>query len=136
MSRFILFIIAVVTLAGSAAVPAMEISWYTIDGGGTTSAGGDFLVRGTIGQPDTGTLTGGGYVLAGGFWAARAEPPVLGDCDHDVDVDLDDYACFSACVLGPGHGLSSDCLPFDADDDGDVDLIDYARFAAQFNGPH
>ena len=31
-----------------------EIKWHTIDGGGGTSAGGSYIVRGTIGQHDTG----------------------------------------------------------------------------------
>ena len=29
-----------------------------------------YTVTGTIGQPDAGTMTGGNYVLAGGFWGA------------------------------------------------------------------
>jgi hypothetical protein len=45
-----------------------QIDWYTIDGGGGTSSGGPFTLSGTIGQPDAGTLSGGNYVLEGGFW--------------------------------------------------------------------
>ena len=32
--------------------------WSTIDGGGGTSTGGGYSVRGTIGQPDAGTMSG------------------------------------------------------------------------------
>jgi len=45
-----------------------DLTWSTIDGGGGTSTGGIFLLQGTIGQPDAGTLLGGSYVLQGGFW--------------------------------------------------------------------
>jgi hypothetical protein len=43
------------------------IDWYSIDGGGGTSSGGNYTLTGTIGQPDAGTLTGGNYTLTGGF---------------------------------------------------------------------
>lgn len=43
---------------------------HTIDGGGGTSTGGVYSVRGTIGQPDAGgPLTNGQYSVTGGFWA-------------------------------------------------------------------
>jgi hypothetical protein len=46
-----------------------DLSWWTADGGGQTfSAGGDYSLGGTIGQPDAGLLTGPGYQLSGGFW--------------------------------------------------------------------
>lgn len=46
-----------------------DIPWDTIDGGGVTFAtGGTFSLGGTIGQPDAGVMSGGTYVLGGGFW--------------------------------------------------------------------
>ena len=45
-----------------------NLSWSTVDGGGSTSTGGVFSVSGTIGQPDAGFLNGGNYTLVGGFW--------------------------------------------------------------------
>jgi hypothetical protein len=46
-----------------------ELSWWTVDGGGQMySIGGGYELGGTIGQPDAGVLTGGGYTLGGGFW--------------------------------------------------------------------
>ena len=45
------------------------IPWYTIDGGGGYSNGGNFELEGTIGQHDAGTaMTGGSFQLNGGFW--------------------------------------------------------------------
>lgn len=48
-----------------------EITRSTIDGGGGSSTGGDFLLSGTIAQPDASiqTASGGTYKLTGGFWA-------------------------------------------------------------------
>lgn len=46
-----------------------DLTWNTIDGGGETfSAGGPYVLGGTIGQPDAGLLGGGDYTLGGGFW--------------------------------------------------------------------
>ena len=43
----------------------------TIDNGGGKSSGGEFSITGTIGQADANSQisTGGGFALAGGFWA-------------------------------------------------------------------
>jgi hypothetical protein len=75
--KAILFLIFVLLClaAGSAiwAAPAgpsggLSIPWWTVDGGGNTSFGGDFALSGTLGQPDPGEMSGGNYVLNGGFW--------------------------------------------------------------------
>ena len=50
-----------------------SIDWFTIDGGGGTSTGGVYSVRGTIGQPDAGpTMSGGNFTVDGGFWGLIA----------------------------------------------------------------
>ena len=50
-----------------------SIDWYKIAGGGGTSTGGVYSVRGTIGQHDAGgPMTGGNYSLTGGFWSLYA----------------------------------------------------------------
>jgi hypothetical protein len=50
-----------------------DLSWNTVDGGGQTfSTGGRYTLGGTIGQPDAGALTGGGYTLGSGFWGGGA----------------------------------------------------------------
>jgi hypothetical protein len=46
--------------------------WFTLDGGGGTSTGAVFAVRGTIGQLDAGKLTNGATVLNGGLWGGLA----------------------------------------------------------------
>jgi len=48
-----------------------EINWWTVDGGGGTSesAGGQYVLKGTIGQHDASNTTEGrDYSLRGGFW--------------------------------------------------------------------
>ena len=63
------------------AAPAQNysIDWFTIDGGGGTSAGGNYTLSGTIGQPDaTGPISGGNYSLTGGFWSLLAAVPTPG----------------------------------------------------------
>lgn len=57
----------------AAAVSNYDLAWWTTDGGGATaSAGGAYLLGGTAGQPDAGTLQGSPYILAGGFWEGGA----------------------------------------------------------------
>ena len=53
-----------------------NLSWNSIDGGGEMfSTGGGYEIGSTIGQPDAGetVMTGGGYAVTSGFWAA-AQP--------------------------------------------------------------
>jgi hypothetical protein len=66
-------------LALLAVVPAnaqYAIDWFTIDGGGGVSGGGNYSLSGTIGQPDAGAMTGGGYTLEGGFWPGVVVPSI------------------------------------------------------------
>ena len=50
-------------------LPTYDIPWYTMDGGGGSSAGGDLALDGTIGQADAGgALTGGVWDAYSGFW--------------------------------------------------------------------
>jgi hypothetical protein len=57
-----------------AADTALQLGWWTVDGGGAISSGGSYTVRGAAGQPDAGVpSTGGAYTLTGGFWQALSE---------------------------------------------------------------
>ncbi len=50
-----------------------NLSWWTVDGGGGVSGGGGYTLVGTVGQPDAGVaLSGGEYILVGGFWPGAA----------------------------------------------------------------
>jgi len=46
-----------------------SIPWWSVDNGGGVSQGGMYQLRGTIGQPDASTSSGGSYTLRGGFWS-------------------------------------------------------------------
>ena len=89
-----------------------EISWYTIDGGGGTSRGGDYVLTGTIGQPDADWSSAADYELSGGFWpggplcfvdfasfALFADywlvGDLTGDLNNDADVDFGDVQWFA-----------------------------------------
>jgi len=52
-----------------------SIDWFTVDGGGGASAGGAYVLCGTIGQPDAGESSGGDYSISGGFWAVTVAGP-------------------------------------------------------------
>ncbi len=75
-SRFTLHVSLLIVLLSLLASVALaqsgggyDLTWNTVDGGGYTwSEGGGYALGGTIGQPDAGTLSGGGYTLTGGFW--------------------------------------------------------------------
>jgi hypothetical protein len=73
MKTFLQTLVALVIFTG-AAQAQYAIDWYTVDGGGGTSSGGSFTLSGTIGQPDAGTLSGGTYMLQGGFWPGLVIP--------------------------------------------------------------
>lgn len=56
-----------------------QLDWSTVDGGGGSSSSGRYRVTGSIGQPDAGQLSGGHYLVEGGFWCEL--PVVLNDGD-------------------------------------------------------
>ena len=62
-------LLLVSSVSAATLTPDYDLSWWTVDGGGTTlSTGEGYTLGGTAGQPDAGVLTGEGYTLAGGFW--------------------------------------------------------------------
>ena len=71
----ILLAVIVISILVFASVPVfaqsanLEILWFSIDGGGSTSSsGGGYSLSGTIGQPDAGVISGGNFTVQGGFW--------------------------------------------------------------------
>ena len=62
------------------ATGGLSLPWWTADGGGGASAGGEYTLQGTIGQADAGAMSGGAYTLSGGFWASGEEISL----EHDL----------------------------------------------------
>jgi len=92
-------------------------------------------------NPDTdGDGVTDGDEVAAGTSPTFALVILAGDSDFDGDVDLDDYASFADCVMGPGSTpapappmTAENCLSaFDLEADGDVDLSDSAVFQRIF----
>lgn len=80
MRKLVLLVILLLSgsplaLTGDEGPATFEINWYTIDGGGGQSAGGNFTLTGTIGQPDAnfGGAAGGIYGFVGGFWGGSID---------------------------------------------------------------
>ena len=77
---------------------SLSLTWYTVDGGGHTFSTGHRLeLGGTIGQPDAGTLTGGHFVLSGGFWLGGAAG--LEDIEDPAETETDEIAFHVAIGL-------------------------------------
>ena len=83
MKRLTLLFIAIAGLLGFTwAIAATQgnsftLDWWTVDGGGGRSDGGNLALHGTIGQPEAGApLSGGTLTLDGGFWgiAGQGQP--------------------------------------------------------------
>lgn len=134
-------IVLALGVAAGVASAQPSIPWYTIDGGGGTSTGGSFVLSGTIGQPDAGEMSGGTFVLRGGFWNGVAAPglPQCGDVDFNNDglfpddsdlIDLLTVLAGGVCSTAPAPG----CDSIDFNGDGlfpdDNDLIDYLTVLA------
>lgn len=65
-----------------------DLSWFTVDGGGSRMGNPGYTLNGTAGQPDaSAALTGGGYTLVGGFWSGAGVATAPGD-DHFVYLPL------------------------------------------------
>ncbi len=113
-------------------VPDYEITRSSVDGGGVMrSNGGEFELSGTVGQADSGEMSGGEFDLTGGFWIPLSPT----DCNEDGLVSLLDHEVFTVCLLGPNGGIGADPCPcLDVDRDGDVTLNDYAQLQAGFTG--
>ena len=114
-SRLTLILAALVF--ASVASGDYKIAWSTIDGGGGTSAGGQYIVTGTIGQPDAASSAGGQYELLGGFWPGGPS----------CFVDFEQFSAFAEYWLETGSNL-----PADLDGNGIVNLNDLKLFVDEW----
>lgn len=110
----ILFVLVALIMISPAVIADYEITWHTIDGGGGTSTGGPYELVGTIGQHDAGVVSGGDYVVSGGFWAGS----------FGCVVNITDLRILAEWWLESGAGL-----PADIDGNNTVDIADFAELA-------
>jgi len=96
IARLAVSTILLFTLVESIANGQYEISWYTIDGGGGRSTGGQYTITGTIGQPDAAYSSGGNYEILGGFWPGG--PLCFVDFEHFAG--FADYWLYEICDEG------------------------------------
>ncbi len=127
---------AVLTCTWPASAQSFDISWYTIDGGGGMfTAGGEYELSGTIGQPDAGLpMTGGSFELSGGFWPGAGVSQPCDPCDANCDGSIDafDVEPFIAVLLGGPR--CSGCAG-DINGDGVIDAFDIEPFVNCLLGP-
>jgi hypothetical protein len=73
------FLGLLLTVGGLALANGYAISSETVDGGGsTTGTGGDYTLRGSVGQHDASNEgSGGSYTLNGGFWNPDTGGPTV-----------------------------------------------------------
>jgi len=64
--------LSLLSLGSTLCAQDFTVDWSTIDGGGGTSTGAGYSAAGIIGQPDAGTMSGGGFAVRGGFWSIVA----------------------------------------------------------------
>ena len=108
---------------------SFEITWYTIDAGGTQNAsGGNFTLSGTIGQPDAGqAMTGGNFSLSGGFWpGVDNAPPCPGDVNGDGMLNFFDVSAFLTA-------FNTMDAAADFNGDGMFNFFDVSAFLSAFN---
>lgn len=92
-----MLVVAIATVATNSACAFSQpsISWFTVDGGGGPSSWGDFVLTGTIGQPDATrctTLLGGPVAIWSGFWAIATCCPADFNGSGAISVqDIFDY---------------------------------------------
>ena len=106
-------VILMFLLIASTANADYSISWHTIDGGGGVSAGGTYIIRGTISQPDAACSEGGDYELLGGFWPS--EPLCT--------VNFKDYAAFANFWRLTGSGMDADLYQDNTINERDLKVI-------------
>jgi hypothetical protein len=68
LPTLLVLILLAVAVSPAVASGGYNLSWWTVDGGGGTSASSGYSLSGTVGQSDAGELAGGTYQLSGGFW--------------------------------------------------------------------
>jgi hypothetical protein len=142
-TRLHLLIAGSLCLLSPAAADELDLSWYTVDGGGDMwTTGGSLELSGTIGQPDTDgnvTMTGSTLSLTGGFWALPTTPQYqVGDVNCDGTVNAFDIDPFVLALTDPENYTAAypgcDIDNADCNGDGVVNAFDIDPFVLCLTG--
>ncbi len=117
--RITVTVILVLFLSVSTANADYQIRRYTIDNGGGTSTGGQYIVIGTIAQHDAAYSSSDDYELLGGFW--QGEPTCFVDFEH--------FVRFAQYWLETETALPADLY---VDEDNIVNNLDLNEFIAEW----
>jgi len=109
--------------------PAFDLIASVQAGGGGSSAGGAFIMNGTIGQVATSSMGGGTFAINGGFWAGAGDYCSRLDTNCDGRIDAADLANILAAW---GNCPDQNC-PADLNNDGHVDGVDLALLVANWD---
>jgi hypothetical protein len=79
ISRCLLWVALVIPVSALLSVPQIagaqsggdyDLTWHTIDDGGSTLSGDGYMLMGTVGQTEAGwSVVGGDYTMTSGYWA-------------------------------------------------------------------
>jgi len=123
-------ILPAILLGAFAAAPAsaqpLAIDWHSIDAGGGVSSGGDFVLRGAIGQHDAGAAAAGDLTLHAGFLAGAGPQSCTADCDGDGQLNILDFVCFQ-------QSFGSQDPVADCNGDGQFNILDFVCYQQLFN---
>jgi hypothetical protein len=117
------FLVLLVSGSPVQAGGGFELSPTAVTGGGGASAGGAFVVEGTIGQVDVGLAGANRFAVLGGLWAAASTAtlaPCAGDCGGDGQVVVTELVTMVRLSLS---GVApDDCRAGDGDENDRVSV--------------
>jgi hypothetical protein len=95
-----------------AAAQNYSTDWSKVAGGGGTSSNAQYVVSGTIGQPDAGVaMSGGSYSLTGGFWSLVAVVETVGlpnlSIGHSGNSIIVSWPNTESCMLQTNNNLAT-----------------------------
>lgn len=103
VGRLTLVVLLLLVGVVSAGGPSYWMGWWTVEGGGATLSSAGYVLSGTAGQPDAGTMRGGDYVFGGGFWGGGEDIPTA--CPVPLT---------GVTLAGPDMGQTNETLVFSA----------------------
>jgi hypothetical protein len=93
------FLCGLLLAPATALAQSYAIEWFTIAGGGGQSAGGQYVLNGTLGQHSAGgPMTGGPWSVHSGYWTSSTGAlPCYANCDSSTVapiLNVEDFTCF------------------------------------------